>query len=597
MNETDLSGEVQAIATAMAGLFVARERSFSKIGESLMEAMSDLGQLTAAFEALPSALDREELHRAAELLHGVGLAIGQISLTLKQENAMLADLVVANRDVAGCLDNLQQSIRVMSILTLHAKIEASSIDAGNQAFSSFTAEIAQLAKVAQTSVEGYVAEHGRLVSLLAAASAEQSRFQRRYQGKLATIVGDLEAALSAVEARRHQTSAAAGEIARRSRQISDTVGLLVFDLQIGDTTRQRIEHVETALATLGRGLAPAQSDGAPQEAWSAGLDVTQRLAITLFVCAMLAAQIRDAAQEFDAKVDKIHGSLRDLTQEAGGIARLGAELYGSKGGAATSFLAVLEKQLGLGFEIVRDCSAALADLDRTTATVATATMHLRQQVSSIGQIVLNMRLVGMNAALKSKQIGASGRGLGAIAEQLRSYANETVNHADALLPALGKVIETTESFDKMRMSRGDDILARLDAEMAAALVGFDECSAQLDAALAALGHHGDRVGSIIERSVAQVAAQGGLANLLRNARLKLSQLGGAPEARRADAEAMMPLLAELARLYTMAREREIHAQFAPLDGAGAKEPSTAGVAAATPDSSDDGALLGDILFA
>ncbi|MFX8453401.1 hypothetical protein ABTL48_20620, partial [Acinetobacter baumannii] len=62
--------------------------------------------------------------------------------------------------------------------------------------------------------------------------------------------------LAAVAAHRRQAATAAMEIGRRSQAIAEGVGRTVVALQIGDITRQRLEHIDHAVAVLVRGLEP-----------------------------------------------------------------------------------------------------------------------------------------------------------------------------------------------------------------------------------------------------------------------------------------------------------------------------------------------------
>ena len=360
------------------------------------------------------------------------------------ENAALNELHALNREIGECLECLQHSIRTIGILTSNAKIEAARVDGAGNDFSNFTAEIAHLAKRAQETVGGYLDEHRKLVILLHNVGKTQAQFQHKYQDTLVSISADLDTTLKSVEARRHHAAASAVDIAERSMRINMAIGTAVMSLQVSDISRQRIEHIHSALELLQTGY---ESSGEEEEGtWAGALDEPERDEITAAICGLQSEQLEDTIAEYDETVKKIHESLEQLVDECHSIANEGSHVYGTTGQDAKSFLGALKSKLGDGMSLIRDCQIARSAVTDASAVVATTVRELQEKINTVNHIVLDMTIVGMNAALKSRQLGGLGRGLGIIADELRNYANQTAKDADSLAPALGRVIAIGRAF-------------------------------------------------------------------------------------------------------------------------------------------------------
>ncbi|MHB8883583.1 MAG: hypothetical protein ACYC5H_00625 [Methylovirgula sp.] len=588
------SAPLQTMASKLDGLFVERDGAFVAIGQGLGDAISEIGKVTAVFEALPALLENDALNEATERVFAVSRTINAIGDATEEEDTALGELVGLNREVAQRLRRLQQSIRTISILTSNAKIEAASLDTTGSSFSDFTMEIAQLARKAQDTVDSYLREHDKLVMLLNAACKAHQQFLRKYQNTVLSVSGDLDVTLQAVAARRHDAASSAVEIAHSSKRINEAISTAIMALQINDTTRQRIEHVQFALETLVDGITPPSDAGEETEA--SPLMQAEQEGIVAAVCRLQAVQVDDALEEYEGELDKIHDSLTLLVQECHRIGQQGRELYGSTGRETGSFLESLKVKLAAAVGLIHDCQTARDTVNRATATVATTVKQLRSQVSSVSQIVLDMTLVGMNAALKSRQLGSRGRGLGIIADELRDYAHQIAQDADALMPAFGRVIGSAENLENMQLTQDSDS-AYLDKELAHALNGFDSCAATLGEALETLSVGATDLRKLLQDCTVRIERQKRAPVALRQIRLDLDKLSE-PATLASDEFLISDIMDELFGLfwsrYTMVSERRIHERFEPR--------TKGGSVGGSPSSSlrNDAAVgdeLDDVLFA
>jgi hypothetical protein len=585
MTSSSLPILLQATSDRLNGLFDERERLFLAIGQSLGDAITQIGKVTNAFETLPSLLENSALRRAAERISGVARTTDAIRHAVTDENVALIELVALNGEIAERLMCLQRSIRTIAILTSNAKIEAARVEQGGGDFFIFTTEIAQLAKQAQDTVDVYMNEQRKLALLLSNVRKAQTQFQHKYSGTLVSISEELDATLAAVDARRSRAAASAGNIAARSKRINAAIGTAVMALQISDTTRQRIEHVHLVLEHIRDGFR-GHSDHQADDVWSRSLTEAARDDVAGAICRLQSVQLDDALLEYEETVGKVYDSLAQLVDECRGVASEGSDVYGSTGQETESFLEVLKNKLRLSVVLIHDCQIARSSATHATAIVATTVRQLQEKLSSIDQIVVDMTLVGMNAALKSRQLGNLGRGLGIIADELRVYATQTAKGADALRPALASAIGSAEGFCKTRLSQDED-KANLDEELAAAMKGLGECATKLNEALSALSCGAKQVGKVLEVSAARIDEQKGAPAALHQAQLELDLLAKSRPHTESGSAAFDEMTDLIWGCYTMARERAVHEKFLETaTGVVAKRVRIMNEAAATFDDAD-----------
>lgn len=560
MTSASLLSGLNAVASKVGGAFTERERAFGDIGKQLGEAVLEIAQITNLVDGLPGLLESETLNEATARVSKVARMISAIGSVIPDENKALTELLLVNKDVACRLDRLQNTIRIISILTLNAKIEAASVERDGSDFSNFTLEIAQLATTARATVDGYLRQHEKLLVLLNEACKAKALFQQKYQSSLLSLSGELSESLAAVESRRRQAAESALDIGARSKRINSAIGGAVMALQISDTTRQRIEHVHFAVEHMISGLS-VQSTHLDDEVWAQAGDAAGRESAAAYICAMESAQMDAALAEYEEEAGKIYEALTRLEEECAGVAHHGQDLYGSSGKESGSFLEALKAKLNVAAGLIHECVKAQASVDRATAAVTSTVTELQGQIVSVSRIVLDMTLVGMNAALKSRQLGNSGKGLGIIADELRSYANQTAREADGLTPALELVIQSVSHFENIRLAREKENIPDLDNVLEIALKGFDNCAVSLDESLKGLSNAGNHILNVLRSCVLEIEGQ-------RTAPAALSEARGELEALshfETEVEFSPILLEGLMHIYwkryTMASEREIHQQY------------------------------------
>jgi hypothetical protein len=207
-----------------------------------------------------------------------------------------------------------------------------------------------------------------------------------------------------------------------------------------------------------------------------------------------------------------------------------------------------------------------------------------------------MRLVGLNTALRCGRLGDEGRALSVIAQELRGYANQTVEDANALVSVLQETVASAERFERERRGQGAERIALLERDMADALSTFQASGGRLNDALAILSREGEQVGQVLADTAASIRVHGDVGPALHTAGDRLGDIAGTMASPVQDAGLVTERLRWFgADRYTMASEREIHERIAAaLVGArGGCDTSETRLVSL---SRSDEALLEDVLF-
>jgi chromosome segregation ATPase len=551
-----LAWELRRNADSISQTFAQCEQTCLDVGARLGDAIPGLSDLAALFESLSQSLEGEEIRAAGRDLEAIAHELERSADELTEESGALADLVGLNRAIEQQISKLLASIRIINALVFNVKIEAASLNESGDDMSVFADGLQEIAQRAQRALDEYQTTHGKLFELLRASSDAQTGFQRSHQASLKSISAEIAESLGAVADRRREIGEALQEISAQSQQIGGQIGQCVVALQVGDSTRQRIEHVHQALGLSARNM---ESEGAATDADLGDVE-PERLAARM--CRLQALQLDGALDEFTREMGAVSVSLRSVADDAGALAGRGRSLFGAGGGGGGSFLEGLERKLEAARALVGQCRRARAVVDSATAMVGTTMADLHERTAGLSQIVVDVTIIGTNAVLKSSRIGDRGKGLNIIAQELRNYAARIVEGIQELPPALSNVVSVVKQFSEAGRAHDSERLASLDGRMTAAIVAFNSNGKEMTAALSRLGGEADSVRDLLKRAVAMLDGHEDIAATLRSAAAAVDELSG----RIGDADSESPEIdASLDRLlrgnYTMTSERQIHDAF------------------------------------
>jgi hypothetical protein len=320
-------------------------------------------------------------------------------------------------------------------------------------------------------------------------------------------------------------------------------------LQIGDATRQRIEHVD-----FGLGLLPGGSNAAANGSGQSGTPA--------FVAAnyrLQSAQLSDTALEYSTNVRQVADSLANLATEAHTLRRVGNEAYGGSDREGHASIHEVETRVAEALSLFKEFGTAQAEAARVAASVSEATVSLCGHLNEVQSLEADIRIMGLNTTLRCSRLGPEGLPLNLIAQELRSYANEFAKEANALVPEVANVAAIANALRARSEADVEAQIAELADGMETALSPLRAVGEMLGNTVAAMERESVRIAGLFADAAAAIGIEDEIGQALRQAAGGLAAMVPSDEACTED---LMPddeeLFDLIARGYTMASERLVH---------------------------------------
>lgn len=562
-------------AERLRQIFHPVDAEIIEAGNQLVDVSGAFGEISATFEALPKALGGDIIAAASGRLAEVAAELTSLADALVREREHLLLLGQEHARLGQRIREVDGRVRAISTLAVNARILAAGISSGTEDITGFTREMLALVRLSEAAVERYRDAHGRVAALLRNVGGTQAAFERQQGALLRSVARQIELSLQGLAERRTQAREAAVVIEARARKVTAELGAVVVALQVGDITRQRLEHVVEVLDGLVLGLQAPEAEAA-EAGWAGGLSPAEREAVTAAACGMQASQLRHAADDFAGELARIAAALSQLGSEAHALGRIGSEVYGQGDRARGSFLSALERNLADAATLIGDCLRLRGDVDQAVIEITELLRRLQQDLNTVRDIEMDMRLVGLNATFKCARLGPDGQSLNVVSQELRSCANQTVLAADALIAGLAGTLEVAQQLDENSRAVRVDNLEALLASLSQSLAAFRDAGNGVDEALALFGRHAEAVGPALGRMASGLPLASALAEGLRNEALELEALAQDADGKGIEAGLLASRLGQLgAGRYTMASERQVHAGFLGIEGDEAEAPAPA----------------------
>ena len=559
--------DTPALKSLTADLGEARaqiETAFVTVGDSLAQSALLLNRLSQTFEALPRDLASSELTEATTRLSRVGQRAGEISASFAAEQSAIERLVSVVTTADHPISDLRRSVKMMGIVAVNARVVAASIVGNAHDFDVFTTDITQLADSATKTIEEFSSVYRQLTGEVHRAAAQRAQFEATHRNTLSQLADRLQQNLGDIVTRRKLSADGSAETSRVTQLIAGRIGSAVMAMQVGDSTRQRLEHVEAGLlhlAAIGQGGSIPGVDCDPAEAPQLVRD-----GLTLEVL-----QLEATSQRFNDDVAAAGRALAALAADARAMLDKSREVYGN-GARGQSPLTAFNAEIRAAIGVLRHCEAEREKLAAVASDVDRIVQVLLGHVEAVREIEANMRLVSLNAAVRCAQLGPRGQALNVIAMQLRELTGETVIAAEAAMTSLGEAASLAQSFSASSGGDSAGQVAWLEREAAQSSQLLGAVEQRLNEALALLDSNGPTVLKALTEAADRLSGHDAMSEAIADAAIRTAQMagdtsGGPP------ATASAGFLAFLRQSYTMEAERRIHDAFA---GAVPEGPAAAG---------------------
>ncbi|TDX25384.1 hypothetical protein [Rhodovulum visakhapatnamense] len=521
-------------AAHIAGPRQAIEQAFLAMGSGLMAGAHLLTDISAAHRDMALEFEGPAFLQGVEQISRLRDEVGRVLEGITTGDAEIARLAETTKRVRTPLEQMDSAIRLLGLVAVNARIVAAGIESDQNDLTAFTSEMAGIAAEAKAAVRSISEVHERVCRTVAETRRTQTEFSRGHFRTMAAIRDRLDEDLRSIEAQRAQAAEHADRSATLAAGIGAQVGEAVAAVQAGDMTRQRLEHVETILDRLADAADAADAE---------------RLAGLLGPLA--AAELGATHADFVAEVGHFVNALEAMRVDADAVLRAGTERAGRTLAASGEALAALVRDLR-SIRPLLDDEARNRETARQLGEGAADAMHLMMsRIDVLERTEHDVRLLGLNMAIRCSGLGDRASGLRVIAKELSGVAADTSAAAAQIRDILDGAQKTVAD-TRRRTAEGGGV----EGDPAAA-------ASDLETVLDRLRAHGVTLAEACPRTIAildetaerahRVSASGdGWPALVA----RLETLGGTPDPD--EVAAFGDLLAGIRRVYTMQQERRIH---------------------------------------
>jgi uncharacterized protein YukE len=545
ISSDDHTGTIAAAVASIEDVSSGIEDSFAKVGKHLGRGHALFKELAGALTELSREMSGAEIEGASTALQDVAGRLNALAEALPAESALL-DRIGEDAEAASAqIAPLFKHIQMISIIARSARIEAASLDGERDSFLDFTKEAFELGQSVQHSIEGCARDQKLLSVAIETALNRQREFEKLYREQLLSASAGLISAYAGMRAQQDKSVDLVALAGSSTRKIADAVGIAIISLQSGDSTRQRLEHICGGL----RRATGAAASTVSAPAAGAG---THRAEI---VRELQATQLRDAEREFGEDIGAIVRSLNAILADATGVVAQGRSVYGD--GEAPSFLAVIKQTLAQASELIATCESCGRSVDAALSVVEDTLGKFRLAIAGLGEAVVDIILIGMNASLKAGHLGAKGNAFVVIANELKTTADQVSAGASRLKSILDRIERAAAELKELRNHGNTAQLTRLEPSILQTLQEIEAGNERLGRLMDRLAHEGAEFEALIGGARDLMSALGEASASLPAVAARLQASGaiaGEPSLTPNDQAVLDDLFAR----YTMERERQVH---------------------------------------
>lgn len=530
IDAADLKRTLALMAASMDARFV-------RAGTTLATAIDTIDRIIASIEGVTGALDESVAGIAVTGLKEVAAQLDALPVVQAEREADMARIGTASRVLRDHVMDMRQALRVLHIYGMNIKIAAS----GEPAFVGFVNDMGQRLAAGEEHLEGFLAKLKELSTSVGSVQQAGRLLAAEAKKILPAVPQRLTRDADALHGHLGDVAAMAREVSEIARTVQGRVATMLGALQVGDSTRQRVEHVVSGLQLL-EGLT------LPEPALTEVTGVVHHL---------LAAQLEASSVDFDRDASRLVASLKALQPDTNALLTLVDDDAGRNG---RPFLAQIDEAVGEIAVITGQLqeadhrSAAMLDL------IAETVDELTGRLAHLQRVQFNVQDIATNTRLLCRRHGDLGKAVSVVAGEVDIYAHSLGNAMRGIGAPIRELAEVNAA---LTAKRGDAPGGDMGAKLAKALGVIREGCQRTEMAVREGGDDARQLIELLTTTGDEIGAELELGATMRQSAIVLA-VSTLPQDLSEDALATLgTLLPQIAALYTMAQERDIHAANVP----------------------------------
>ncbi|WP_184320433.1 MULTISPECIES: chemotaxis protein [Rhizobium] len=534
------------------------EERFLEGGTVLLSVMDVLNRLLNSLEGVTAALDNGEQSDTGADLRATVESLTALPLTEENRQQALVSLAQTGRDLRKYVSDMQETMRYLRTFAVTVKITG----AGLAEFAGFAQEILERIYSGTDEVNRFAAHLDSLDKEVKLAAAFGASVSKGYADTVPAVAAALRDDAAKIAEHRKHLGVVAREVGAIARGVQSKVASTLSALQIGDITRQRIEHVQATLSLLEEFFAGEEG---------AKLDAGARKRLQNVIHHLTAAQMSDMCVNFQRESENVVTTIASFDHDMREILKLRDQMSGASGESGSNFMRALESSVSAAHEIVRQVDTASRQADQVSQSTIGTAAKLSEAIANIRAVKTDIHYMALNTNLRCSRLGEEGRSINVVTAELRIFAGKLDESADAIVTGL-PALEAAAG----RVAPATDAGAGLGESLASAVGNIRSAADMMEKELKVLAENGREVATKIGLLIGKLDFQRDLGEVFARCADVLDEAAGTEVADISDlAEAIAPLDRKIFKHYTMVQERNIHRDIIPACAESAAAPASA----------------------
>jgi len=528
---------IETLQQALAGLAAGLDVRFVHAAGTLATVIDTVNRVITSLDSIINAIDEQTGKAAVRILRESARELTALPLSQQER---VNDLGVVRRAAAELnlhVMQIQEVLRILRVNGTNLKIAA----AGTPSVTRFVDDMFARFDAGDTHLKSFMATLQELVGGVATVQ-RSARLIAAECAKVIPLVPD-RLADDALELQAHQVSIAdsAAGVRGIAREVQGRVAVILGALQIGDISRQRLEHMVAALQLVtALRLQDAQSPG-----------------VESHILALIEAQLADIAADLDRETSLLVSALNELGPHTGELVSLIEESDAGREGHA--FLHRLERGFTEVDELTEQLRAGNDKTLKVTAVVIDTMGELTTRLDAVRSVRADVQDIAVRARVHGERLGAAGRPVTIVAEEIASCADRL----DQAVSGVGWAIRELGAVSVSIRHRHETALeSDPGPKLAWSLALIREACRRTDQGIGEGGIDARELIQTLDDASERLADELELAATISGFVRTLRELGGQkPEINEVVHAPLQTILQQIEAMYTMAREREVHRAF------------------------------------
>lgn len=515
------------------------EKCFLEGGSALVSVMEIVNKLVEILDHLTGVLDGKTTLETVGGLKKTITDLAQLPGQAAGRQVSFNRINELSDSTAAHVDEMREIIRYLGTFAITVKITG----AGLAEFSGFADEIRERIQSGAAEIDRFAKQLGMMRHQLDTARNFSQGILADFEETIPAIVSRLEHS-SAELSKQHKTmSNIADQVKYVAQAIQNKVGSALSALQIGDATRQRIEHIRTSFDIMENYVQT-----------QASLSQDENHALRQAILSLAHSQLQETLDDFRGKCETIFKTITSFSSDAAQILTLKDELNNSGGNADSSLLHTMEQDIKHACALSKRVQNRSQESDSVVKSVTQSAQSLLEGIETIRAIKTDIHYMALNSNLRCSRLGDAGRSVNVVSGELRSFAAYLEKPADAIVEDLRRVEDATLSLTAD--DSGD--IDHVDEPLHTALQSIHTVAEMMDEGLENLNAEGQQVFQRINAAVTKLDFKDELANQLTQCLNAIGRNIAPNEDWRAAQSHIEAVSASIFPIYTMAQERQIH---------------------------------------